>query len=72
MDAERAVGMWAGEVDEFTYSPAYEFDPRSGHYSQIVWRKTTHIGCGRAHCGRDSVVVCRYSPAGNRIGRAPY
>jgi uncharacterized protein YkwD len=72
MDAERAVRMWAGEIGKYEYSPIYEFEPRSGHYSQIVWRKTTHIGCGRAHCGRDSVVVCRYSPAGNRIGRAPY
>jgi pathogenesis-related protein 1 len=72
MDAERAVRMWAGEIGKYEYSPIYEFEPRSGHYSQIVWRKTTHIGCGRANCGRDSVVVCRYSPAGNRIGKAPY
>jgi pathogenesis-related protein 1 len=72
MDAERAVRMWAGEIGNYRYSPSYEFETRSGHYSQVVWRKTTHIGCGRANCGRDSVVVCRYSPAGNRIGKAPY
>ena len=72
MDAERAVRMWAGEIDNFTYSPRYEFETRSGHYSQIVWRKTTTLGCGRATCGRNAVVVCRYSPAGNRIGKAPY
>ena len=72
MDAERAVRMWAGEIDNYRYSPTYEFEPRSGHYSQIVWRRTTHIGCGRATCGQVAVVVCRYSPAGNRIGQAPY
>jgi pathogenesis-related protein 1 len=72
MDAERAVGMWAGEFANYRYSPAYEFEPRSGHYSQVVWRKTTHIGCGRATCGNNAVVVCRYSPAGNSIGRTPY
>jgi pathogenesis-related protein 1 len=72
MDAARAVRMWAGEIDAFNYSPEYEFDKRSGHYSQVVWRGTTHIGCGRATCGRNAVVVCRYSPAGNHIGKAPY
>ncbi len=72
MNAASAVKMWASEVKRFTYSPQYEFDIPTGHYSQVVWRKTTHIGCGRAHCGRNSVVVCRYSPAGNRIGKAPY
>jgi uncharacterized protein YkwD len=72
MDAEHAVRMWAGEIDRYNYSPIYEFEPRSGHYSQLVWRKTTNIGCGRASCGRNAVVVCRYSPAGNHIGKAPY
>jgi len=72
MDVERAVRMWAGEIDNYKYSPKYEFEMRSGHYTQVVWRRTTHIGCGRASCGRNSVVVCRYSPAGNSIGKAPY
>lgn len=72
MGAERAVRMWAGEIDKYTYSPVYEFDKRSGHYSQIVWRRTTDIGCGRATCGSKTIVVCQYSPAGNRIGKAPY
>jgi len=72
MDAERAVRMWAGEIDKYRYSPVYEFEKRYGHYSQIVWRSTTHIGCGRATCGSTIVIVCQYSPAGNRIGSAPY
>ena len=72
MDAERAVRMWAGEIEKYTYSPVYEFEKRYGHYSQIVWRSTTHIGCGRATCGKTTVIVCQYSPAGNRIGKAPY
>jgi uncharacterized protein YkwD len=72
MDAGHAVSLWAAEIDRFTYSPEYEFDPSSGHYSQVVWRGTTDIGCGRATCGRRAVVVCRYRPAGNHIGKAPY
>lgn len=72
MDAAGAVKMWASERNNFRYSPQYEFHIPTGHYSQLVWRTTTHIGCGRATCGRNAVIVCRYSPAGNRIGKAPY
>lgn len=72
LDAAAAVKMWASERKNFRYSPQYAFDIPTGHYSQLVWRKTTHIGCGRVSCGRKAVVVCRYSPAGNRIGAAPY
>jgi len=72
LDIAHAVRMWAGERDKYKYSPKYEFDTRIGHYTQLVWRRTTHIGCGRAICGRNSVIVCNYTPPGNHIGKAPY
>lgn len=72
VDAAKAVRMWAGEFGKYRYAPKYVFETDSGHYTQLVWRKTTQNGCGRATCGRNAVVVCRYSPPGNHIDRAPY
>jgi uncharacterized protein YkwD len=68
VDAERAVEMWAGEKANYSYSPEYRFESDTGHYTQIVWRESTQIGCASASCARSNVVVCRYDPPGNFIG----
>lgn len=46
---------------------------KAGHYSQMVWRKTTHIGMGLAKCTNGSIlVVANYNPPGNFMGEKPY
>ncbi len=39
-----------------------------GHYTQMIWKTTTSVGCGIASDGTNDYFVCRYSPAGNTGG----
>ena len=34
----------------------------TGHYTQVVWRDTKHVGCGIATGSNTDYLVCRYSP----------
>ncbi|CAN8270040.1 unnamed protein product [Cochlearia groenlandica] len=45
-----------------------------GHYTQIVWRETTAVGCARVKCNNDRgyLVVCEYNPRGNYEGESPF
>jgi pathogenesis-related protein 1 len=74
--AADAVRAWASEERCYTYGPfpnTCSGDCLScGHYTQIVWRESTKLGCGRASCDRQQVWVCNYDPPGNFLGKRPY
>ncbi|KAG6361873.1 hypothetical protein INS49_010102 [Diaporthe citri] len=42
----------------------------TGHFTQLVWKNTTAVGCGSRLCGtRGWYIVCEYWPRGNIIGQ---
>lgn len=39
------------------------------HYTTMIWRTTTHVGCGVYRTSQWDYLICRYSPPGNRDGQ---
>ncbi|CAH2076979.1 unnamed protein product [Thlaspi arvense] len=73
MSAAQAVAMWIDEKSYYDYYSNSCHGPACGHYTQIVWRGSAWLGCGKATCGNGaSIVVCNYDPSGNYIGTKPY
>ncbi|HEY4221637.1 MAG TPA: CAP domain-containing protein [Myxococcota bacterium] len=71
------VDAWAAEVADYDLgSNTCAADKECGHYTQIVWRDSTAIGCGASSChmfDSDGIFwVCEYNPPGNVIGSKPY
>lgn len=76
--ANQAVQAWYDEVADYNYSkPGFSSD--TGHFTQVVWKSSTQVGCGAAE-GTKTIdgnlykafyVVCQYTPAGNMQGQFP-
>lgn len=43
-----------------------------GHYTQVVWRATTQLGCAEARSRNEDILVCHYAEAGNYRGEVPF
>ena len=41
------------------------FSMETGHFTQLVWKGTKSVGCGKATCNGLDIYVCNYDPAGN-------
>lgn len=64
---------WIDERRVFVNRPSPDFSTTgdyrdAGHYTQIIWARTTRFGCATASNARDDFLVCRYVPGGNVVG----
>jgi pathogenesis-related protein 1 len=72
---EKVVDSWGSEKTDYDYAGnRCSIGKMCGHYTQMVWRTTTAVGCAMAVCedSHEQVWACQYQPAGNWIGRKPY
>lgn len=71
--AKGAVQSWTSEQHDYDYA-RNKCAGSCGHYTQIVWAKSTFLGCAISFCPHlrfSSSIVCDYAPGGNNGGR-PY
>lgn len=64
-----AMEAWYNENRDYDYA-AGQFGEDTGHFTQMVWKGTTSVGCATATCGQwnQQYLVCEYWPRGNVIG----
>jgi len=83
LNPSSVVAAWAKEVSDYDYaSNTCAAGKDCGHYTQIVWRGTTRVGCAHRVCTTNSPFgsqypswdfwVCDYEPPGNIVGQRPY
>ncbi|KIJ45131.1 hypothetical protein M422DRAFT_29984 [Sphaerobolus stellatus SS14] len=70
----QAIKSWTDEVSQYNSN-----NPQPSHFTQVVWKATTQVGCALQDCdgifaasfGKAHFYVCEYSPQGNVIGQFP-
>lgn len=63
------VKSWYDEVHQYDFNnPGFNSD--TGHFTQVVWKGTTRIGCAQLASAEDGVyTVCNYMQPGNVYGQ---
>jgi pathogenesis-related protein 1 len=77
MSIYKHMNGWSEEEKvNYDYNSNYCMRGQCGHYTQIVWSKTTKLGCGRKKSGCNNgwgdTMVCQFSVAGNLVGAKPF
>ncbi|NBD10237.1 MULTISPECIES: CAP domain-containing protein [Corallococcus] len=81
-DTKGAVKIWVDEAADYDYAKnTCASGQVCGHYTQVVWRNSSRLGCATKRCTTGSPFggsgtwdfwVCNYAPPGNYVGQRPY
>ncbi|OCK74704.1 PR-1-like protein, partial [Lepidopterella palustris CBS 459.81] len=77
-NASASIAAWDNESSLYNFASP-KFSHETGHFTQLVWKATTTIGCSHTFCNSRPVsgegqsapgwyVVCEYYPPGNVEG----
>jgi pathogenesis-related protein 1 len=79
---KEGIALWLSEQKDWNASASQCKNGKiCTHYTQVVWRKTSKIGCGINRNatvmgprwrGQTQFLSCNYNPAGNVKGQKPY
>lgn len=63
-----STNCWYDEIKHYDFNDP-KFNPKTGHFTQVVWKETLLIGYGEATSTNGiTYTVARYSPSGNVDG----
>jgi len=70
--AAAAIQGWYSESSQYSYNHP-EFSHTTGHFTQLIWKSSTQIGCALVSCNGENgtpgkFLVCEYNPPGNVVG----
>lgn len=66
---EAMVRAWYNEIKDYNFDDP-TFSSETGHFTQVVWKSTTHVGCAHSKGvgTRWVYMACEYDPPGNYDG----
>lgn len=72
-DMTSAIDAWGNERDMYDFGASVGFSKETGHFTQLVWKETSSMGCAAVDCSgknnlKGHIVVCEYWPPGNMVG----
>jgi cysteine-rich secretory family protein len=73
-ELEEMAGSWAEEKSLFRpgFFPSVSASGNwsdVAHYTQMIWKGTTRVGCAVRKTPKWDFLICRYSPPGNVVGQ---
>lgn len=69
LSCKGALDLWMAEQSQWPPGGTPGFSSATGHFSAVVWKSTTQVGCAICSCSGRNFVTCSYNPPGNVIGQ---